>query len=117
MTKLMLPALLCLLGCTNDPEDAPRGDPVDRACAECLSAADAGGCGAEERACSEVASCEEALLCVLRFDCWSRHEGPGCAERYDCPAAAADAGVLFEEMEACARSQCAQVCDYGPASM
>jgi hypothetical protein len=113
MNRLWLVAML-VSACTITPKSAPKGDPLPAECTECLSADDASsGCGAEERACSGIPACDEALLCVLRFECWSRHEGPDCPDRHGCSDVTGAAAEALAEFEACARARCAESCDFG----
>jgi hypothetical protein len=111
MRALCLVAL-SILACNSTPDDAPLGSPLSDACNACLGAEDGGGCGAAEALCAAASSCDDALLCDLKNGCWKNAVGTDCAAKYGCAAPGGDAGALLDDVEACARSRCAAVCDF-----
>lgn len=98
-------------GCSGSDPDPYQ--PLSEACDACLLRDGGDGCGDTYEACEELAECESIVLCELGQQCYAEPSSGDCSRKAGCQSGA-DAEELrsSEAFEACARSVCADVCDF-----
>ena len=105
--------MVCLtaLGCSGSDPDPYQ--PLSEACDACLLRADEDGCGDAYDACEALAECESIVLCELGQQCYAEPSDGSCSRTAGCESGADEAELASsEEFEECARSVCADVCDF-----
>jgi len=98
-------------GCSDANPDPYQ--PLSEACDACLLREGADGCGDTYEACEALADCESVVLCELGQQCYAEASGGDCSRKAGCESGAdAEELASSEEFEECARSVCADVCDF-----
>jgi hypothetical protein len=99
-----------LAACESDPDDGLP--PFSEACDACLSRE---ACAAQWDACSAIPECDAHVVCVLREQCYTEPSDSRCATDAGCALeedAGEDALESSRDFEACARTECAEVCGF-----
>lgn len=104
-------ACLTAFGCSGSDPDPYQ--PLSEACDACLLRADEDGCGDAYDACEALDECEPIVLCELGQQCYAEASDGDCSRKAGCESGADEEELASsEEFEECARSVCADVCDF-----
>lgn len=102
-------AAMALLGCESDPGPPPI--PFSEECDACLSRE---ACEEPFSLCMEDVTCQEHVRCMMQARCYTDAPGSDCVSENDCSLAddADDARALAQDFETCARTECAEICEF-----
>jgi hypothetical protein len=106
---------LAASACTVTPDDDPWDLTLSAACEACLQGDGGSKCGALEADCSADTDCESALICALGAHCFDERADPECVVERGCEPQTTDGAERFGAMETCARTTCADSCNFGEA--